>query len=66
MGDLRIDPPAFQEPELADTTTNIPAPPYVFTFTGLLEGDVILTMTTFDLSEADCSLSRTCNFNVVP
>ena len=65
-GDGAIEPPAFQVPEPADATTNIPAPPYVFTFDGLVEGDIILTMTTFDLSEADCSLSKVCNFNVVP
>ena len=61
-----IDPLAFQVPDPADATTNIPAAPYVFTFTGLLEGDIILTMATFDLSEASCSVSKACNFNVVP
>lgn len=64
-GEGAIEPPAFQVPDPADATTNVPAPPYVFTFTGLVEGDIILTMTTFDLSEADCSLAKRCNFNVV-
>ncbi|MDH3200105.1 MAG: hypothetical protein OEM15_04335 [Myxococcales bacterium] len=34
-GGGNIDPPAFQVPEFADSSTNIPEPPYVFTFTGL-------------------------------
>jgi hypothetical protein len=65
-GDGLIDPPAAQEPDPADANTNIPQPPYVFTFTGLVVGNVILTVVAFDLSEADCSLVKTCNFDVVP
>jgi hypothetical protein len=64
-GDGIIDPPAFQVPENSSTNTNIPEPPSVFTFTGLAQGDVILTVTTFDLSEEDCSLSEACTFDVV-
>lgn len=64
-GNGSISPLAFQVPVPADSTTNIPAAPYMFTFSGSVVGDIILTATTFDLSEDDCTLSKACNFDVV-
>ena len=64
-GGGRIDPPAFQEPNPADATTNVPPAPYSFTFTGRVEGEVTLTVTSFDLSELDCLFQRVCTFDVV-